>query len=61
MLDLLSVRKEPGDRCTYAKNGGDPVLEVILFNARRSDLLADIRRLEQFLNITTKSPQKTEA
>lgn len=49
----LRVRKESGDRCTYAKNGGDPVLEVILFNAQRSNLLADIRRLEQFLNIST--------
>ena len=49
----MKVRKEPGDRCTFAKNGGDPVLEVILFNSQRSVLLADIRRLEQILNITT--------
>jgi biotin carboxylase len=49
----LRVRKEVGDRCTFAKNGGDPVLEVILFNATRSNLLADIRRMEQFLNIVT--------
>jgi hypothetical protein len=49
----LRVRKEVGDKCTFAKNGGDPVLEAILFNPKRSNLLADIRRLEQFLNIVT--------
>jgi biotin carboxylase len=49
----LRVRKEIGDKCVFAKNGGDPVLEVILFNPVRSTLLADIRRLEQYLNIIT--------
>jgi biotin carboxylase len=49
----VKVRKEIGDRCTFAKNGGDPVLEVILFNQTRPNLLADVRRLEQSLVITT--------
>jgi biotin carboxylase len=52
-LKRLNVRKEPGDRCTYAKNGGDPVLDVVLFDPDRSNLLADIRRIEQNLKIVT--------
>lgn len=52
-VQRLRVRKEIGDKCTFAKNGGDPVLEVVLFNKVRSNLLADIRRMEQFLVITT--------
>ncbi|GAC1370158.1 MAG: hypothetical protein NVSMB39_2760 [Candidatus Saccharimonadales bacterium] len=52
-VKLLQVKKDIGDRCTFAKNGGDPVLTVILFNPVRSTLLADIRRLEQYLNIVT--------
>ncbi len=53
-IQRVKVLKEPGDKCTFAKYGGDPVLRVVLFNAVRSNLLADIRRLEQFLNIVTK-------
>jgi hypothetical protein len=52
-VQRLKVRKETGDKCLFAKNGGDPVLEAILFNPIRSTLLADIRRLEQYLNIVT--------
>ena len=52
-LITLRVRKETGDRCTFAKNGGDPVLEVTLFSEQRSDVLADIRRIEQSLVIVT--------
>jgi hypothetical protein len=50
----MKVRKEPGDKCTFAKNGGDPVLDVVLFNPVRSNVLADIRRLEQYLKIKIK-------
>jgi biotin carboxylase len=52
-VQRLRIRKEVGDRCTFAKNGGDPVLEAVLFNPQRSNLLADIRRIEQYLNIIT--------
>lgn len=52
-LKRLTVKKEPGDRCTFAKNGGDPVLEILLFNPIRSNVLADIRRIEQSLKIIT--------
>ncbi|HVQ44829.1 MAG TPA: ATP-grasp domain-containing protein [Candidatus Saccharimonadia bacterium] len=51
----VKVRKEPGDKCTFAKYGGDPVLDVMLFNPVRSNLLADIRRIEQALNIVVSS------
>lgn len=50
----VSIKKEPGDKCTYAKHGGDPVLEVVLFDPSRPNVLADIRRIEQYLNIVTK-------
>lgn len=50
-MQRFTINKEPGDKCTFAKNGGDPVLEAVLFNKVRSDLLADIRRIEQNLEI----------
>ncbi len=53
-LQTMRIRKEIGEKCTFAKHGGDPVLELTLFDASRSNVLADIRRIEQFLNIITK-------
>lgn len=50
----ISQRYKVGDRATFAKNGGKPIFEVILFNKDRSDLLADIRRIEQAVDIKTK-------
>lgn len=52
-LDNLKLNKKVGDRCLYAKNGGKSICDVTLFNKNRSDLLADIRRLEQTLVIKT--------
>lgn len=49
----INVNKKIGDRCRYAKNGGKSVCDVILFNQKRSDVLADIRRIEQTLKIVT--------
>ena len=40
-----------GDRARFARNGGSPAAEVTLFNHSRSNLLADIRRVEQILDI----------
>jgi len=51
----LYLNKKLGDVCAFAKNGGGSVFNIILFNAERSKLLADIRRLEQMIEITTKS------
>ncbi len=43
--------KKIGDRVKFAKNGGKSVFNITLHNKDRSELLADIRRLEQTLDI----------
>jgi len=50
----IKINKHIGDMCTYAKNGGGSVFNIIMFNKERSKLLADIRRLEQMIVIETK-------
>lgn len=50
-FESIVINKQVGDRATYAKNGGKSVFNITLFNKERSGLLADIRRLEQFVNI----------
>jgi len=50
----ISVKKKIGDRCHFAKNGGLAVFTVTLSNTDRSKLLADIRRIEQGVDIQTK-------
>lgn len=47
----IIVNKKIGDLCTYAKNGGTSVFNILLFNTQKADLLADIRRLEQMVEI----------
>lgn len=49
----IYVHKKLGDSCAYAKHGGSSVFDIILFNPSRSELLADIRRLEQGVKIET--------
>ncbi len=49
----IYINKKIGDQCTYAKHGGSSVFNIILFNKDRSALLADIRRLEQMIEIET--------
>ena len=53
-FDNIKINKKVGDRCMYAKNGGQSVFNIMLFNEDRSKLLADIRRLEQTIEIETK-------
>ncbi|MAF80192.1 hypothetical protein CL629_03885 [bacterium] len=50
------INKKVGDRCVFAKHGGRGVVEVTLFNKSRSELQADIRRLEQTIKIETEKP-----
>lgn len=50
----IHVNKKIGDKAHYAKNGGKSVFNIILHNAERSKLLADIRRLESYIKIETK-------
>ena len=53
-FDSIVIKKKIGDRCLFAKNGGKGVFDITFFNKDRSKLLADIRRLEQTINIETK-------
>ena len=46
--------KQIGEKCLYAKHGGKPVCNIMLSHKNRSDLLADIRRVEQIVVIETK-------
>lgn len=47
----ITVSKKVGDKCYFAKNGGKAVFTVTLYNPERSKLLADIRRVEQLVDI----------
>jgi hypothetical protein len=50
----ISVNKKVGDRSVFAKNGGRSVFNAVFYNADRSKLLADIRRLEKMVHIKVK-------
>jgi biotin carboxylase len=54
----IKINKKKGDMCDFARNGDDPVFDIVLFNKSRSRLLADIRRLEQSVKITVKIPKR---
>lgn len=51
----IKVNKKIGDMCRFAKHGDRAVIQLLLFNKQRSNLLADIRRVEQTVEIVTKS------
>lgn len=50
-IESITTNRNPGDRCTFSKNGGKSVINIILFNKSRSKLLADKRRIEQSIDI----------
>ncbi len=50
----IEIKKKIGDMCDFARNGDDPVFDIVLFNKNRSRLLADIRRLELAVAIKVK-------
>ena len=50
----IKVNKQVGDKAISAANGGKSAFNLTLFNEDRSKLLADIRRMEQAIKITTK-------
>lgn len=56
----IEVHKNKGDMCNFARNGDDPVFDIVLHNQNRSKLLADIRRLEQTVRIKVKVPNRTK-
>ncbi len=47
----IEVNKKVGDRAIFARNGGRSVFNLFLKNSDRSKLLADIRRVEQLVEI----------
>ncbi|MCF6276949.1 MAG: ATP-grasp domain-containing protein [Candidatus Magasanikbacteria bacterium] len=50
----INIRKKPGDKCLFARNGGISIFNIILFNKERSQLLADVRKLEKAIRIEIK-------
>ncbi len=47
----IDVNKKVGDRSVFARNGGRSIFNLFLHNSDRSKLLADIRRVEQLVEI----------
>lgn len=47
----ISINKEKGEMCRFAKHGGVSVFNLTLHNKSRSELLADIRRVEQNVKV----------
>lgn len=50
----IDINLRVGKRAYYSKNGGKGVFDLTLYNPDRSKLLADIRRVEQLVNIKIK-------
>lgn len=48
----LEMRKKRGDKSVFAKNGGGAIFVLYLVNDSRSELLADIRRVETVVKVT---------
>jgi len=47
----MEVNKKIGDKSTFASKGGRAIFTAYLYNAERSRLLADIRRIEEMVKI----------
>ncbi len=50
----IELKKKLGQMSDFARNGDDPVFDIVLFNKERSKLLADVRRLEKTVKIRVK-------
>jgi hypothetical protein len=46
--------------CDFARNGDDPIFDLVLFNKQRSRLLADVRRVEQTVKIQIRRPKRSQ-
>lgn len=53
-FDSIAIHKKIGDRSRFATSGGTAVFNVTLANKDRAKLLADVRRVEQLVQITVK-------
>lgn len=51
----MTVNKKIGDKAIFARKGGRSIFNLFLHNPDRSKLLADIRRIEQMVEIKVKS------
>jgi len=56
----ITVNKKIGDRAVFARNGGRSVFNLFMYNAERSKLLADIRRVEQLVEIKVAGRRRTK-
>lgn len=50
----INQHKKIGDRAVFARHGGRSVFDLFLYNQDRSKLLADIRRVEQMVEVKVK-------
>ncbi|PIR75305.1 MAG: hypothetical protein CO030_01985 [Candidatus Magasanikbacteria bacterium CG_4_9_14_0_2_um_filter_42_11] len=50
-LERLYINQKVGDTCKFAQHGGTSVFNLVLFHKDKSELLADIRRIEQTVDI----------
>lgn len=50
----IQVNKKVGDRAVFAREGGRSIFNAFLHNKDRSELLADVRRLEKMIKITVR-------
>lgn len=57
----ITVNKKVGDRAVFARNGGRSVFNLFLYNPDRSKLLADIRRIEQMVEVRVKNGRAKKA
>ncbi|MGB0925288.1 MAG: ATP-grasp domain-containing protein [Minisyncoccia bacterium] len=54
----ITQKLKKGDRARFAKNGGNYVFRVTLFNADKSQFIEDKRKLEQMVHIETEKKSK---
>jgi hypothetical protein len=54
-VDKINKKKETGEKCLFAKNGGSGALNIYLFNKNRKKLMDDIGILEEEIKIEVES------
>lgn len=50
-FNSITINKKIGDRSIFARNGGRSIFNLFMYNSDRSKLLADIRRVEQMVEV----------
>lgn len=50
-FNSITMNKKVGERAVFARNGGKSIFNLFMYNEDRSKLLADIRRVEQLVDI----------